>query len=415
MTGFDGQPDRPGALASGPAEGPVPPAHPVPTARATPVARILAVLHTPRDPHSAVYLGYRELAQFAVSVGAALTILTPEDFPFLRRIHGRWRPLVYPVVVDRWLRRYGARFDVVVFHSYTGWLATRRRRRPFVAVTAFHGLEPLFYRELVTELKRQGRRPRSPFRLLHGAIVPALCRAASRRSARVLCLNQREAEYLVDERWAHPQAVVVVRHGIAPQFFLQRSYAPRASMLLFVGQWLERKGIADLVAAFTALADRFPWLRLCCAGTLRGADEVRASFPPMVRDRVEVYARVDREALAGLYARADLFVLPSQFEGCSLALLEAMAAALPIVTTPVGAAPDLLAPGESVRFVLPRDPEALACAVAALIEDRDRRARLGRAAQDAARRFTLERMNREWLRVLADAWTAAQFGEAVRV
>jgi glycosyltransferase involved in cell wall biosynthesis len=365
--------------------------------------RVLVVLHTPRDRHSAVYLAYTQLAEFAAAAGHRVTVLTPEAFPLLARIHARWRPFLYPVVVDRWLQRHGARFDVVVFHSYAGWLAALRPRRPFVVVTAFHGLEPLFYRALLAGLGRYGRRPRGAFRLLHGWLVPAMARMASRRSARVLCLNRTEARYLVAEQWADPHAVVVMRHGVAQTFFAARTFAARVSTLAFVGQWLERKGIADLTEAFASLVERSPWLRLSCAGTLVGREQVLASYPPGVRERVDVFPRLEQDELARLLARADLFVLPSQFEGCSRALLEAMAAALPIVTTPVGAAPELLVADESAVFVPVGDSQALACAIEQLIDDRGRRERLGRAAQQrAARWLALDRVNEEWLNLLLE-------------
>lgn len=375
-----------------------------------PSRRFVVVLHTPRDPHSAVYQHYTELASFAAALGHAVTVRTPEDFPELARLHPRWRPLVYPFAVDRWLQREGQKFDVAIFHSYAGWRAVRRGHCPFVAVTAFHGLEPLFYQELVTELRRQGRPPRLAFQVLHGLIVPALARAAARRSTRVLCLNQAEARFLVAARWADAQAVRVVHHGVARQFFIDRRFADRASRLCFVGQWLEGKGIADLVAAFVSLVERIGGLRLCCAGTLAGRDQVLASFPPGVRARVDVYPRVDQAELARLYERADLFVFPTQFEGCSRALLEAMAAGLPIVTTPVGAASDILVPGESAVFVPVRDSRALAEAVGALVEDRERRERLGRAAQAVARRFTLERVHGDLLVLLLETLPRSSAG-----
>lgn len=362
--------------------------------------KVLAVLHTPRSPHSAVYIVYEQLERHLRARGHTLAILTPNDFPRLRRLHPRWLPLVYPLVVDRWLQRRRSTFDLVSFHSYAGWRANLRRRRILKSITAFHGLEPLHYEELFAEMKRLGRPLKLRFRALHGWLLPRLIRLSCRRSDRVLCLNQTEAAYLRQHRWADPASVVVFSHGVSEEFFIDRTFAPEVSTLCFVGQWLERKGIGDLVEAFRTIAADHPALRLCCVGTLADPDHVRASFPAEVRSRVDVHPRVDHHELAGLYARADVFVLPTLFEGFSLALLEAMAARLPIVTTPVGAAPDLLENGQNAVLVPVRDPRALASALAQLLEDAALRERLGRAAQSKARNFTLERVNEHLLLVL---------------
>lgn len=362
--------------------------------------QILVAIHTPRLPYSAVYLGYAQFARYLTRTPHALTILTPDDFPRLGRIHGRWLPLVYPFLVDRWLRREERRLDLVVFHSYAGWWANLRSRRPFKTVTAFHGLEPTHYAELERETRQQGHRLRLPFRILHGWLLPRLIRLSCRRSDLVLCLNRAEAEYLQIHRWADRASLAVFAHGAAPEFFVPRTFAAEARTVCFVGQWLERKGIGYLVEAFSNVARSRSDLRLCCVGTLVDADRVLASFPAEIRSRVDVYPRVDQVELARLYEGADLFVFPTLFEGFSRALIEAMAAALPIVTTPVGAAPDLLESEVNCLMVPVRDARALERAMARLVDDAGLRERLGLAAQRKAREFDLDRVHESLLSIL---------------
>lgn len=353
--------------------------------------RILIVLHTPRSPHSAVYISYLLLAHALERHGHTVTIMTPDDFPSLKRLHARWLPLVYPPLVARRLGGDAGGLDVVIFHSYAGWMAVRGSRRSFKAVTAFHGLEPLYYAELATEMQHLGRPLRLPFRALHGAIVPRCIRSSCRRSDAVFCLNRAEQRYLVEHRWAEPSRIQVLGHGVPAEFYVSRDYAARAQRLLFVGQWLPMKGIRYLAEAFAAVAATRPDLRLICAGTLLGPEQVAADFPAGLRSRIEVHPRVSPTELVELYRRADQFVFPSLSEGFSRALAEAMAAALPIVTTPAGAAPDLVESGVSALIVPKRDAAALERAIASLLDDETRRARLGRAAQVRAREFELGR------------------------
>ncbi len=83
-----------------------------------------------------------------------------------------------------------------------------------------------------------------------------------------------------------------------------------------------------------------------------------------------------------LMAAADAFVFPSLFEGLGVALLEAMAGGLPVVTTDVAPMNTIVTHGETGLLVPPRDAAAIAGAVARLVDDIELGARLGAAARE---------------------------------
>jgi N-acetyl-alpha-D-glucosaminyl L-malate synthase BshA len=92
--------------------------------------------------------------------------------------------------------------------------------------------------------------------------------------------------------------------------------------------------------------------------------------------------------LGGLFAQADLFVLPSEQESFGLAALEALASGVPVVASDVGGLPEVVRDGETGRLVPPHDPRALAEAVLDLLRDEPGRAAMGLAARaDATARF----------------------------
>ena len=362
--------------------------------------RIAIVLQTRRDPHSSVFLTYQALADELTRRGHTVSIHTPNDFPGVSN-SGRWTPIVYPTTVARWVRQHERALDLIVFHSFAGWLAsaTNATRRLAVAV-AFHGLEPLYHRELRIDSEATGGLSLR-YRVLQEQLMPRFLKVACRHASLVTCLNNAERDLLVRDGWVHASRVVTVGHGVRDEFFLPARVDRPLRSLLFVAQWLPMKGIEALRTAFVDLARRHADLTLVCAGTLLNAEDVLAAFPDDVRQRVTVLPRVDQPALTGLYRDADAFVFPSNYEGFGLALVEAMAARLPIVTTSVGVAADALEDRRSALVVPRRDPAAIVRAIDTLIADPRLRSQLGDGAYTAAQNYRESDRVRAWADALA--------------
>jgi glycosyltransferase involved in cell wall biosynthesis len=159
--------------------------------------------------------------------------------------------------------------------------------------------------------------------------------------------------------------------------------------LLAVGAVVPRKGYDVLVAALASLAD-LPWRLIIVGDTGRdvaAAMQLAADIGThRLADRITLSGAVSAERLAGLYANADLFVLPSRHEGYGMAFAEALAYGLPIVGTTAGAIPDTV-PAEAGMLVPPGDPAALAAALRRLVEDKTERSRLAAGARAAAARL----------------------------
>src|SRR5205814_4087719 len=103
-----------------------------------------------------------------------------------------------------------------------------------------------------------------------------------------------------------------------------------------------------------------------------------------------------RQDVHELLACCDLSVLPSETEGMSNALLEAMAAGLPVVATRVGGASEIIEDEINGLLVQPRDPEALAAAVLRVLRETTFAQQLGQAAQKKRQsEFALDRLSRE--------------------
>ena len=156
--------------------------------------------------------------------------------------------------------------------------------------------------------------------------------------------------------------------------------------LLSVGSIIPRKGFHDLIAALEPLVD-LSWTLSIAGDTSRNVGAYQRLLTDIKRfhleDRIEVLGAVSNEELEHLYAKADLFVLPSLFEGYGMVYAEAMAHGLPIIATTAGAIPDTV-PKEAGLLVPPGDIPALTSALKALMQDPSYRATLSSGALKAA-------------------------------
>jgi glycosyltransferase involved in cell wall biosynthesis len=175
-----------------------------------------------------------------------------------------------------------------------------------------------------------------------------------------------------------------------------------ATLIGEVGRLCDVKGQRELIDATALLRDGGHDAHVVLVGEdLEQAGEYRAQLERQARelgvdDRV-VFAGY-RDDVPAVLDALDLFVLPSWIEGLPLVLLEAMAHRRPVVATPVGGTPELVVDGETGILVPPRDPAALAGAIAELLDDDRRRIAYGEAGfRRVAERFSAHEMERRVL------------------
>jgi glycosyltransferase involved in cell wall biosynthesis len=225
-------------------------------------------------------------------------------------------------------------------------------------------------------------------------LPPTRAEALRRSEARALAAVRRVIATSAATARALPdygvvaERIVVVEPGTDPAPLARGSGGPEVE-LLCVASVVPRKGHALLIEALAGLASR-DW-RLTCAGSLdRSPDTVVALRGRIeglgIADQVRLAGEVDRSALAACYDRADVAVLATYHEGYGMALAEALARGLPVVSTLAGAVRDTV-PADTGLLVPVGDMAALRGALASMIGDAALRARLAAGARRARERL----------------------------
>ncbi len=224
---------------------------------------------------------------------------------------------------------------------------------------------------------------------LHGAdffdfhaSLPAVWRGALRASVAgvdaAVVIGEAWRVRLVRELGLAAERVHVVLNGVPA--------APRAMPdgavphILFLGRIGARKGVGELIEALASqeMAAR-RWTATIAGDGEQAGYEARIASSGL-GNRVRMPGWQDGKQAAALLAGASVLVLPSHHEVMPVAVLEAMARGIAIVTTPVGSVPEILQDGVSARLVPPGDVAALAGALAGLLDEPAERVRLGEAA-----------------------------------
>lgn len=167
----------------------------------------------------------------------------------------------------------------------------------------------------------------------------------------------------------------------------------RAFTILCVARLIPRKGIDYLVKALPVISKVHPDVRLVIVGEGNMEQELKKLASELgVKERVDFRGYVRHDELPGIYRDADIFVLPSLWEGMSNTLLEAIASGLPVIVTETGGTAELvkdIGKGRGNGIIIPKqDPEAISEAVVRLLSDRELSATMGKRSREIALEFS---------------------------
>ena len=139
--------------------------------------------------------------------------------------------------------------------------------------------------------------------------------------------------------------------------------------VLFLSRLIREKGVFELLDAFSRILKKYPDARLIMAGDGPARVDIQAAISAAgLKEVVSLPGYLRGIAKAEVLGKADIFVLATYYgEGCPVSLLEAMAAGLALVSTPVGGIPDILRDGENGVLLLSADPDQISQALERLM------------------------------------------------
>ena len=229
-----------------------------------------------------------------------------------------------------------------------------------------------------------GRRP-----FWHPHIVRAL-----RRASRVQVVSEFLGRELVDGFGALPPGrLFVADMGVDTELFTPGdASAAKAARglplgvphLLFVGNFVEQKGVTDLAEALVALRERGVDFRATLLGHGPLDERVRATISS-AGDSVSIAGVVPHAQLVDVFRSADLFVLPSRREGVGLLVcLEALSCGVPVAAGRAGGLPEIVHDGQNGVLLEPGEPARIADTIEQLLGDPERLAELAARARPSA-------------------------------
>lgn len=311
----------------------------------------------------------RKLIEGLRERGFRLEVVEVPDLPYLAG-------LVAGLLIAPWLLLRLARrtYDVVIVDGWTHHTTLLL----VLTVRVMFGV-PLVI--VVHQVRSQSTRPPAgwvakhvePLALGSSQLIIAVSRFVGAEVERLLGANDR---------------VVVAPPGSAPILTVPRNQTRQIPLrLLFVGNCVPVKGLDHLIEALALIRD-LPVV-LDVAGAVDFEPPyyrklVRQANASGVGERIVFHGAVTPERVERFYLEADIFVLPSLYEGFGIVLAEAMQSGLPIIATRTGAADEILLDGENALIVPVASSQALAEAIRRLAGDRSTRERFGRRSRELA-------------------------------
>ena len=233
------------------------------------------------------------------------------------------------------------------------------------------------------------------------AIKNALPEFLFANSRRIVVLGKVWADYVAGNLPRVSERIIVLPNATEARPLRVRKAAPEGGVhISFMGALGERKGSLLLIEALRRVKSDVPW-RATIAGNVDVAGHRRAVEQAGLSEKVQLTGWLGPEDVDALLRETDILALPSFAENLPMVIIEGFAQGIPVVSTPVGAIPEVVEDGVNGLLVAAGDIDALAAALAKLVRSPRMREEMGRAGWESHRRnfensYYMERLQEIW-------------------
>jgi len=281
---------------------------------------------------------------------------------------------------------------------------------PQNSVVTIHGLEYEYYPKMY---------PWRHLRYLRWSTKYAL-----KNARKIIAVSENTKEDLIRLYGGEPEKIAVIHHGfsVSKQGLslkdnlvsrtVLRGHSLKLPYILFIGRLEAKKNIQGIIKAFNLLKEKYQVPhKLALVGPKGGQgqslgyspcskDCIRGTVPVLDSDQVIFTGYVSEQEKWSLLKNADMFVLPSFYEGFGMPILEAQAAGCPVVTSNVSSMPEIA--GQGAILVEPKNIEQITQAMYKVIKDSQFKNDLITKGYENVKRFSWQKCAQETLKVLAN-------------
>lgn len=215
------------------------------------------------------------------------------------------------------------------------------------------------------------------FYLSRGLIIKILIKFLLNLSDTIIVLSNTWKEFFT--QITESDKITIIHNAVNPNFYevdnTKNSSNKTSIQILFAGYLSRDKGIYDILDAVPLIIKTRKDVKFVFAGAEDKPGELEIIRKRIIRNDIGNYVFflgvLSKREIISTYENSDIFILPSYIEGMPLTVLEAMAAGLPVISTPIGGIPEVIVDGVNGFLITPGDYVDLANKISELIENND--------------------------------------------
>ncbi|MCO5324963.1 MAG: glycosyltransferase family 4 protein [Nocardioidaceae bacterium] len=290
-------------------------------------------------------------------------------------------PRTFSTRVAKLLAKRAGDFDIAHDNQVLGYGMLDIKRSGIPLITSIH--HPITFDKRIDLEAAPNLRKRLSLRRWYGFLK--MQGRVARACGRILTVSTSSEKDIVNDFGVDPEMIQVIPLGVDEVF--RPPTKPRVSgrIVATASADMPIKGVSVLLEAFAKLRTERDIHLVLVTKPMQGGRTEKLIDQLGIAEHVSFVNGVSDSELVEVMGSAELACVPSLYEGFSLPTAELMACATPLVASRAGAIPEVVGPdGECADLVPPGDPEILGATIAALLDDPERRERMGKAARARA-------------------------------